>query len=252
VTRCLGPVVRCTARGNLTAFAPGISIEGESAGLGNVIAWRLGWVLYQDRARLEAGGISSSIEEVESVEFRKLWTLWTAVAGIFAMVAFVAVVVAGAAFAGTTMSSKEKSATLTGTAVWSLQTYTIGGAFEGELGRGTYTGTLTGGPDFTTPTCGPVCEDVTGTITFSAKNGDFTAEVQTGSVVALEEIASHSFRDFTLDLEVVSGTRRYAHASGALTLAYTSIWEHEFVDGVFINEIGDSGTLTGTPKDKKQ
>jgi hypothetical protein len=185
---------------------------------------------------------------VESVDFRKLWR---AFAGIFAMVALVAVVVAGAAFAGTTIRSKDKSATLTGTAVWSLQTYTIAGAFEGELGRGTYTGTLTGGPDFTTPTCGPVCEDVTGTITFSAKNGDFTAEVQTGSFVALEDIRSHSVRDFTLELDVVSGTRGYAHASGALSLAYTSIWEHQFVNGVFIDEIVDSGTLTGSPKDKK-
>lgn len=168
-----------------------------------------------------------------------------AFAGILAVVSFVAVLTASAGVAGTTMSSKSKTASLTGTSVWSSQTYTIAGTFEGKLGYGAYTGTLNGGPDFTTPTCGPVCEDVTGTITFSAKNGDFTAAVQPGSVVALEEIASHSFRHFTLDLTVVSGTGSYKHANGRLTLSYASVWEHQFVGGVFVSDIEDSGTLSG-------
>jgi hypothetical protein len=144
--------------------------------------------------------------------------------------------------------------TLTGTSQWSTDsgtgatTTTIQGAFAGRLGRGTYTGTLNGGTPYTTADCGPVCEPVTGTIAFSAKRGDFTAAVQSDSVVRLEDIASHSWRSFTLSLVVVSGTRSYAHAGGTLTLSYTSTWTHEFVDGVFINKIEDSGTLTGDPR----
>jgi hypothetical protein len=177
---------------------------------------------------------------------QKTWML----AGIVAAFAFVAALVAGVAVAGTATASKDKTATLTGTSTWlPNEVYAIGGTYngEGQLGNGIYSGTLTGGPPtFPGPDgCGPVCEDVTGTITFSAKKGDLTVSAQPGSELALEEIASHSFRDFALDLEVVSGTRGYAHASGRLTLVYHSVWTHTFIDGVFVSVILDSGTLTG-------
>ena len=146
------------------------------------------------------------------------------------------------------------SSTLTGTAQWSTDlvtattTTTIQGTFDGRLGRGTYVGTLNGGTPYTTFDCGPVCEPVTGTITFSARRGDFTAAVQSSSVVRLEDTASHSWRFFTLNLVVIDGTRSYAHAGGALTLSYTSTWTHEFVDGVFIDKVDDAGTVSGNPR----
>lgn len=169
---------------------------------------------------------------------------------IVAAVAVLAALVTGVAAAGTTTASKDKTAVLTGTSTWlPSEVYTIGGTYngEGQLGSGTYSGTLTGGPptDPRPDGCGPVCEDVTGTITFSAKKGDLTVSAQPGSELALEEIASHSFRDFALDLQVVSGTRGYAHASGRLSLVYHSVWTHTFIDGVFVSVIVDSGTLTG-------
>lgn len=176
---------------------------------------------------------------------------WIPLAGIVAAVALFAVYVVGVAGASTTTVSKDKTADLTGTSTWlPNEVYTIGGTYkgEGELGKGTYSGTLTGG-SATSPGpdgCGPVCEDVTGTITFSANKGDLTVSALPGSELAVEEIASHSFRDFALSLLVVSGTRGYAHASGQrLTLVYHSVWTHTFIDGVFVSVIVDSGTLTG-------
>ena len=150
--------------------------------------------------------------------------------------------------------------TLTGTAVWTTEsspelglestTTAIQGTFSGKLGSGSYSGTLDGGSPFITGECGPVCENVTGTITFSSTRGDFTTAVEPGSVVALEDIASHSFRNFTLTLDVESGTRSYAHADGTLTLSYHSVWSHFFDSETlqFINRIDDSGTLTGNPR----
>ena len=62
--------------------------------------------------------------------------------------------------------------TLTGTAEWSGLTFehqesttVIHGTFAGRLGKGTYEGTLEGGPWLAG--CGPVCADVTGSITFT-------------------------------------------------------------------------------------
>lgn len=196
-------------------------------------------------ARLRGG--QALVREARMMRFtQKTWML----AGIVAAFAFVAALVAGVAVAGTATASKDKTATLTGTSTWlPNEVYAIGGTYngQGQLGDGTYSGTLTGGPPtFPGPAgCGPVCEDVTGTITFSAKKGDLTVSAQPGSELALEEIASHSFRDFALDLEVVSGTRGYAHASGRLTLVYHSVWTHTFIEGVFVSVIADSGTLTG-------
>lgn len=141
----------------------------------------------------------------------------------------------------------ERAATLTGTAEWSDFSTHVHGTFDGNLGKGTYDGTLVGGTPFTSGDCGPVCEPVTGSITFSASRGSFTGVVQPGSVVALQDIASHSWRTFTLTLAVADGTRGYAHlADRVLTLSYTSEWAHYFDSDPlqFISTISDSGTLT--------
>jgi hypothetical protein len=143
---------------------------------------------------------------------------------------------------------------LVGTAEWSGGTFAdpsttthVHGTFDGPLGKGTYEGTLVGSPTATTGSCGPVCQSVTGAITFSGHRGSFTGVVQPGSVVGLQDIASHSFRNFDLTLGVTDGTRGYAHADGVLSLSYTSTWAHFFdSDGNFINEITDEGTLTGS------
>ena len=111
---------------------------------------------------------------------------WISLTSIVAAVAVVAALVAGVAEAGTTTASKDKTAVLTGTSTWlPNEVYAIGGTFngEGQLGNGTYSGTLTGGPpSFPGPAgCGPVCEDVTGTITFSAKKGDLICPLSRGA-----------------------------------------------------------------------
>lgn len=176
---------------------------------------------------------------------------WWHLLGLAAAVAFAAATMAGAAAAAVASGSKGKEADLTGSSVWSTApaAYTISGRLEGQLGRGTYIGTLTSGPTVSgTPACGPVCAAVAGSLTFATHGGRFTATVQPGGVVAMEEIASHSFRDFTLVLRITGGTGRYSHASGLLTLTYSSVWTHTFVNGVAVDKIEDTGTLVGKPR----
>jgi hypothetical protein len=146
-------------------------------------------------------------------------------------------------------SAAVRSAALAGTAEWSDASTHVQGTFSGAFGKGGYDGTLDGGAPFTTGDCGPVCESVSGSITFTSKGGSFTGVVEPCSVVALVDIASNSWRNFTLTLEVVDGTRKYARADGAvLTLSYSSDWAHyfDFDTGQFINTVSDSGTLAGT------
>ncbi|MGE5273755.1 MAG: hypothetical protein ACM3QU_08340 [Verrucomicrobiota bacterium] len=59
---------------------------------------------------------------------------------------------------------------------------------------------------------------------------------------------SHSFRDFTLVLRITGGTGRYSHAGSLLSLTYSSVWTHTFVNGVYVDEIEDTGTLVGRPR----
>lgn len=142
-----------------------------------------------------------------------------------------------------------RSAVLIGTAEWSDASTHVHGTFSGTFGKGSYDGTLDGGAPFTTGDCGPVCEPVSGSITFTSKRGSFTGVVEPGSVVALVDIASNSWRNFTLTLEVTDASRAYTRAKGAeLTLSYSSDWAHffDFDTGQFVNTITDSGALTGS------
>jgi hypothetical protein len=171
--------------------------------------------------------------------------IWWHLLGL-AAAALAAAAVAGIADAGVAAGSKEKDARLTGSSTWSTS-YTVSGRFDGSLGHGTYTGTLTPGSSvFTTATCGPLCANVTGSITFATRDGRFTATVQPGSVVSTEEIASRSFRDFTLALRIVGGTGLYSRTTGRLSLTYSSVWTHTWVNGVRVDRIDDAGTLVGT------
>jgi hypothetical protein len=145
--------------------------------------------------------------------------------------------------------------TLTGTSEWSGDTLSepaavtaIHGTFDGALGKGTYEGTLTGGSSFTSPDCAaPVCQPVTGAITFSGRRGSFTGIVQPGSVVAILAIHPRiQSRTFTLTLRVTGGTRGYTNADGLLTLSYTSTLTRFFDENFqLITTISDSGSLTG-------
>jgi hypothetical protein len=145
--------------------------------------------------------------------------------------------------------------TLTGTSEWSGDTLSepgtvtaIHGTFDGPLGKGTYEGTLDGGSSFTSPDCAaPVCQPVTGAITFSGHRGSFTGIVQPGSVVAILDIHPRvQSRTFALTLRVTGGTRGYTKADGLLTLAYTSTLTRFFDDNFqLITTISDSGSLTG-------
>ena len=153
------------------------------------------------------------------------------------------------ALSGSAASAANRSATLTGTAEWSDASTHVHGTFAGPLGRGSYDGTLDGGAQFTSGDCGPVCEPVSGSIAFTSRRGTFSGVVEPAGVVALIDIASNSWRNFTLTLDVVGGTRGYARANGAvLTLSYSSDWAHyfDFDTGQFINTITDSGTLTSS------
>jgi hypothetical protein len=145
--------------------------------------------------------------------------------------------------------------TLTGTSEWSDGTFTdpatvtaVHGTFDGTLGKGTYEGTLTGGASFTSPNCDtPVCQPVTGAITFSGHRGSFTGIVQPGSIVAIFDIHPRiQSRTFTLTLRVTGGTRGYTNADGLLILSYTSTRTRFFDDNFqLITTISDSGSLTG-------
>jgi hypothetical protein len=142
-----------------------------------------------------------------------------------------------------------RSAPLTGTAEWSEASTHVHGTFSGVFGKGSYDGMLDGGAPFTTGDCGPICEPVSGSIAFTSKRGSFTGVVQPGSVVALVDIASNSWRNFTLTLDVVDASRGYASSNGTvLTLSYSSDWAHyfDFDTGQFVSTITDSGTLTGS------
>jgi hypothetical protein len=153
------------------------------------------------------------------------------------------------ALSGSVASAANRSVALTGTAEWGDASTHVHGTFSGALGKGSYDGTLAGGAQFTTGDCGPVCEPVSGSITFTSKRGSFTGVVEPSSVVALVDIASNSWRNFTLTLDVVDASRGYPRANGAvLTLSYSSDWTHyfDFDTGQFVNTISDSGTLTGS------
>lgn len=167
--------------------------------------------------------------------------------GLRRSAAVAAVALAACVAAGATLAAgpKEQATALTGSSQWTSG-YAIAGTFDGGLGRGTYSGTMTAGASFTSSTCGPVCAPLSGSITFSGRAGTLVASVQQGSVVSMEDIASHSFRDFRVQLRVVGGTGRYAHAHGRLSLSYSSVWTHEWVNGVFVEGIADAGTLFGT------
>jgi hypothetical protein len=136
---------------------------------------------------------------------------------------------------------------LVGTSEWSGQFLAETFSIQGTLAKGSggsYSGTLHASPwSGPTPTCGPVCAPVTGTIEFVTRGGTFTASVDPGSFAVEIDSASHSDYEFVLDLTIVSGTGSYSHASGDLHLDYSSF---KFNPPACPCDVQDNGTLTGT------
>jgi hypothetical protein len=161
-------------------------------------------------------------------------------------------VLLGAGNAG--VRSAAKDTTLTGMATWPQgdssfgERFAITGTFDGNLGYGTYFGSLTVSAGMgATCTAPPGCAPANGEITFSTKDGTFRAGVDPVGGAAFIGSSTFSQVQFVLDLSVAGGTGKYADASGHLSLTYQSAWAH-FFDGskfVFVNTVEDSGTLTG-------
>lgn len=194
----------------------------------------------------------------------------TLLALVVAAIALPAAAIAGApaptsAAAGgtTTLTSPPTPTAFEQPTSWGESSQTLSGTFSGRLGSGTYVGTIEFEPfvfplsdsNLVSPcSLAAYCTAVTGgSITFSSNRGDFTVEVQPGGL--LGECFCHprfDSRTFSVTLLVVGGTRSYAHASGTLSLTYSSSWSHGYVfDGVtltFVSTVEDTGTLTGNPR----
>jgi hypothetical protein len=146
---------------------------------------------------------------------------------------------------GATAGGQNVNWNLGGTAEWSGSTFLAESfAIHGTVAGGTYSGTLHAGTYFTTATCGPQCAPVTGTIDFDAHGGTFTATVEPAGLVSVVSIGSGTTYSFELTLNIVSGTKSFAHASGTLSLTYESHLPTNQVD-CSVCPIVDQGTLTG-------
>jgi hypothetical protein len=191
---------------------------------------------------------------------------------IIAALAFAALACSAAAYAG---PSTSVSATLTGTSEWQLfraSTWTIHGTFTSDsLGSGTYAGTVTTNHDILDASVeGPTncfatnfvpCNSpefvATGSVTFTTDKGaTITTTLASGSWVQESDTVHVIAYVFGLDLDVTGGTRRYKHASGSLSLSYTTHTQlggfgcvGQPVPGLDFEVCGqhyDGGTLTGT------
>jgi hypothetical protein len=167
------------------------------------------------------------------------------------------------------------SATLTGTSEWQTlraSTWTIHGTFTSDsLGSGTYEGTITTNHDVLDATtefptncfatnfepCNSPEFVATGSVTFTTDKGaTITTTLAPGSWVQESDTNSVIAYVFGLELDVTGGTRRYKHATGSLTLSYTTHVTlggfgciHEPIPGLDFEICGqhyDAGTLTGT------
>jgi hypothetical protein len=152
-----------------------------------------------------------------------------------------------AAAPGATAPGQALNWGLQGTAEWSGSGFLAENfAIHGEVvGAGTYSGTLSAGPYFTTETCGPQCAPVTGAIDFVTWRGDLSTIVEPDGLVTVLSIGSGTTYYFTLDLAIVGGTRAYSHATGTLSVSYASHQPTSQPDCI-VCPIEDGGTLTGS------
>jgi hypothetical protein len=123
----------------------------------------------------------------------------------------------------------------------------VSGTFDALfLGTGTYSGTLL-------RTAPAVCSSVpfspsppfsiTGTLRFTARGGEFVAEVLAGSTGRSVDLVHSSDYGFVLEVAITSGTRRFSRMSGTLRVIYGT---------TFTTSLGcpcapsDFGTFTGS------
>ena len=170
---------------------------------------------------------------------------------LLAVVAVLSGLVAGGAGATTAIGAKKQRPihlALTGNSTSAPGADTVVGTFTGTVGKASVSGTYTGQLTLATPEqpCSTmsaiICwHDISGsfTFTFSGKGGSFTAAVEPGGSAGRGGTARHQEMAFSVDLEVVSGTRGYTPARGQLSLTYVSVTDY----GQGSQE--DSGTLTG-------
>jgi hypothetical protein len=150
------------------------------------------------------------------------------------------------ATSGATAPAQTVDWTLNGTAVWSgsgflAEAFAIHGKVQG---LGSYTGTLTAGPYFTTDTCGPSCASVTGTVIFATRRGTLSTRVDPDGLVTVISIGSGTTYSFTLPLVITGGTKSLRHASGSLSLSYGSTLPTNQPE-CNVCPIVDGGELTG-------
>ena len=150
------------------------------------------------------------------------------------------------ATSGATAPTQTVDWRLDGSAVWSgstflAQSFAIHGTVQG---LGTYSGTLDAGTYFQTQTCGPECAPVTGTIVFHTHRGDLTTTVDPAGLVTVISIGSGTTYSFTLPLVITDGTKSFKHASGSLSLTYSSTLPTNQVT-CNVCPIVDGGELTG-------
>jgi hypothetical protein len=182
---------------------------------------------------------------------------------IIAALALSALVGSSVAFAGGT---KTVSGRLAGMSEWQPEftrsvTWTIHGTYTSDtLGSGTYAGTLTTNHEivdasvewpagcfatFFVP-CNSPRFAAGGSITFTSKGASFTTTVAPGSwVVESEAYLSISY-SFGLNLDITSGTRRFKHATGSLSLSYMTQLLLGIGCGPYCGQHLDDGTLTGS------
>jgi hypothetical protein len=125
--------------------------------------------------------------------------------------------------------------------------WAVSGTFDATfLGTGTYSGTLLRAPS-------AVCSSVpfspsppfpvAGTLSFTGRSGAFVARVLAGSTGYAVDLVHSSDYNFSLDLAITSGTRRFSQMRGTMTVLYGT---------TFTTSLGcpcapsDFGTLTGS------
>jgi len=150
------------------------------------------------------------------------------------------------ATSGATATAQTVDWKLNGTAVWSGSGLLADGfAIHGKVqGLGSYSGTLTAGPYFTTETCGPSCAAVAGTITFVTRRGTLSTSVDPDGLVTVISIGSGTTYSFTLPLVITGGTKTYKRATGSLSLSYGSTLPTNQPE-CSVCPIVDGGELTG-------
>jgi hypothetical protein len=135
-------------------------------------------------------------------------------------------VTAGPSIDGTVQGSSTWSPAVQNCGVEPASGFAAHGTFSASwIGRGTYSGQISRTSSGSCPSgfdSGPSFS-VGGTLTFNGPGGSFVATIAGGSTGSANESPHATEYDFHLLLTITSGTRRYAHVDGNLTLDYSTV-----------------------------